>query len=70
MPSAYLQKRFHSGERVVARGPLVFFFVKSVFTNPSILRSIFSDRYTIVCANAFVIYIFVVTLEPPLIHFF
>ena len=25
MPSAYLQWRFHSGERVVARGPLVFF---------------------------------------------
>ena len=24
MPSAYLQWRFHSGERVVARGPLVF----------------------------------------------
>ena len=23
MPSAYLQWRFHSGERVVARGPLV-----------------------------------------------
>ena len=23
MPSAYLQRRFHSGERVVARGPLV-----------------------------------------------
>ena len=27
MPSAYLQWRFHSGERVVARGPLVFFCV-------------------------------------------
>ena len=26
MPSAYLQWRFHSGERVVARGPLVFCF--------------------------------------------
>ena len=25
MPSAYLQWRFHSGERVVARGPLVLF---------------------------------------------
>ena len=24
MPSAYLQWQFHSGERVVARGPLVF----------------------------------------------
>ena len=28
MPSAYLQWRFHSGERVVARGPLVpFIFI-------------------------------------------
>ena len=26
MPSAYLQWRFHSGERVVACGPLVFYF--------------------------------------------
>ena len=26
MPSAYLQWRFHSGERVVARGPLVLIF--------------------------------------------
>ena len=25
MPSAYLQWRFHSGERVVDRGPLVLF---------------------------------------------
>ena len=25
MPSAYLQWQFHSGERDVARGPLVFF---------------------------------------------
>ena len=25
MPSAYLQWRFHSGERVVARGPLVLY---------------------------------------------
>ena len=25
MPSAYLQWQFHSGERVVARGPLVLF---------------------------------------------
>ena len=28
MPSAYLQWRFHSGERVVARGPLVFRFTE------------------------------------------
>ena len=27
MPSAYLQWRFHSGERVVARGPLVALLV-------------------------------------------
>ena len=27
MPSAYLQWRFHSGERVVARGPLVIILV-------------------------------------------
>ena len=27
MPSAYLQWRFHSGERVVARGPLVLLFL-------------------------------------------
>ena len=27
MPSAYLQWRFHSGERVVARGPLVYFIL-------------------------------------------
>ena len=27
MPSAYLQWRFHSGERVVARGPLVTFII-------------------------------------------
>ena len=26
MPSAYLQWRFHSGERVVARGPLVSYY--------------------------------------------
>ena len=32
MPSAYLQWRFHSGERVVARGPLVFFI--SVWQHP------------------------------------
>ena len=31
MPSAYLQWRFHSGERVVARGPLVFFFATKIF---------------------------------------
>ena len=28
MPSAYLQWWFHSGERVVACGPLVFFFIR------------------------------------------
>ena len=37
MPSAYLQWRFHSGERVVARGPLVVFDVtNSVFCNSKI----------------------------------
>ena len=30
MPSAYLQWRFHSGERVVARGPLVLLLYFSV----------------------------------------
>ena len=30
MPSAYLQWRFHSGERVVARGPLVFISVWNI----------------------------------------
>ena len=29
MPSAYLQWQFHSGERVVARGPLVCYVVIS-----------------------------------------
>ena len=32
MPSAYLQWRFHSGERVVARGPLVSFTVDSIWS--------------------------------------
>ena len=27
MPFAYLQWRFHSGERVVVRGPLVFIII-------------------------------------------
>ena len=31
MPSAYLQWRFHSGERVVARGPLVFLYNLYIF---------------------------------------
>ena len=46
-----------------------FSFVKRVFINPSILRSIFSDIF---CANAFVIYnvYIVATLEPPLMHNF
>ena len=35
IPSAYLQWLFHSGERVVARGPLVFFFVCSSFLDNS-----------------------------------
>ena len=30
MPSAYLQWRFHSGERVVARGPLVLISVENI----------------------------------------
>ena len=29
MPSAYLQWWFHSGERVVARGPLFSFFISN-----------------------------------------
>ena len=33
MPSAYLQWRFHSGERVVARGPLVILFQHSINNN-------------------------------------
>ena len=39
MPSAYLQWRFHSGERVVARGPLVFFSSLS----PSFISSTISS---------------------------
>ena len=30
MPSAYLQWRFHSGERVVARGPLVHISAQNI----------------------------------------
>ena len=37
MPSAYLQWRFHSGERVVARGPLVFITISWRIVIPGLL---------------------------------
>ena len=47
MPSAYLQWRFHSGERVVARGPLVFccFFFFQRFTLTEYCFRVRSRKY-------------------------
>ena len=47
----------------------MFSFVKCVFNNPSIVRSIFSDRHTFLCKCFCNLYI-VVTLEPALMHLF
>ena len=46
MPSAYLQWRFHSGERVVARGPLVY---SSDNPKKQILKEVFLFHHEIVC---------------------
>ena len=43
MPAAYLQWRFHSDERVVARGPLVLIYINDIVENIQSSIRLFAD---------------------------